>query len=250
MLLAVNIGNTNISFGIFDDKNLIKTFRFPSDKNQPQNYYKEILHGELEQLSIGHCIISSVADELNDSIESSVNDVCKIKSEMLTYKTQTGINLCVEHPETVGADRIANAAAANAIYPKPAIVIDSGTATTFDIIDKQGNFTGGIIMPGLDMQLESLFRNTSKLPKIKIDKINTAIGKNTKDSILSGVVRASACAIEGMILQCEKEMGDKAYLIGTGGNCKFISEYMNRKIDCINPILTLEGLRIIYNNKH
>ena len=154
--------------------------------------------------------------------------------------------LKLKNPSEAGADRIANACGAYVLYSKPAIIVDLGTATTFDIINKDGDFIGGVIMPGLNLQFRSLNNSTSKLPRIEANTVNKAIGDNTVDAILSGVIRGSACAIEGLISQCEEELGEKAVIIATGGYSGLISQYMNRSFDFVNPYLTLEGLRFLY----
>ena len=132
------------------------------------------------------------------------------------------------------------------MYSKPAIIVDLGTATTFDILDKFGNFIGGVIMPGLNLQFRALNKSTSKLPRIEAGAVDSAIGNNTADAILSGVIRGSACAIEGLIEQCEKELGENAVIVATGGYSGLISKYMKRQFDFVNPYLTLEGLRFLY----
>ena len=132
------------------------------------------------------------------------------------------------------------------LYSKPAIIVDIGTATTFDILDKNGDFLGGVIMPGPNLQFRALNKSTSKLPKIDANTVDKAIGNNTADAILSGVIRGSACAIEGLIEQCEAELEDRAVIIATGGYSSLISKYMNRQFDFVNPYLTLEGLRFLY----
>ena len=152
----------------------------------------------------------------------------------------------LKNPKEAGADRIANACGAYMLYSKPTIIVDLGTATTFDIIDKHGDFVGGVIMPGLNLQLRALNKSTSKLPKIEADEVDKAIGDNTADAILSGVIRGSACAIEGLIEECEKELGAKALIVATGGYSGLISKYMKRQFDFVNPYLTLEGLRFLY----
>lgn len=157
-----------------------------------------------------------------------------------------GINLKLKNPREAGADRIANACGAYMLYSKPAIIVDIGTATTFDILDKNGDFLGGVIMPGPNLQFRALNKSTSKLPKIDANTVDKAIGNNTADAILSGVIRGSACAIEGLIEQCEAELGDRAVIIATGGYSSLISKYMNRQFDFVNPYLTLEGLRFLY----
>ena len=154
----------------------------------------------------------------------------------------------------VGADRIANASAAAKTYDGAVIVVDFGTATTFDIVNSKKEFCAGIIIPGLKTQLKSLYDKTSKLPQIEIDFSPCALGQNTKDAILAGVIRGCACAVDGLIEQCEDELGEKVKLIATGGYSGLLANYMKHKFDCVNPILTLEGLKYIYdlnkNNIH
>lgn len=246
MLLTIDIGNTNIALGIFDNENIIQTFKLASDKELSLDEYEVLLHSLLKSYKINACIIASVADELNLVIKNAIDNVFHINSLLLTCDLNLGVKLKLKNPKEVGADRVANACAAYVLYKKPAIVVDLGTATTFDILDKEGNFLGGVIMPGLSLQLRALNNNTSKLPRINADSVEKAIGNNTVDAMLSGVIRGSACAIEGLIKQCEEELREKAQIIATGGDSKLISNYMSRKFDFINPYLTLEGLRFLY----
>ena len=157
------------------------------------------------------------------------------------------IKLKTDKPKEVGADRIANAVAVAEKYDsKNVIVIDFGTATTFDIINNKKEFIGGVIAPGINTQVKCLKNATSKLPKIDVSLSPNAIGPNTTEAILSGVIRGSACMVDGLVAQCEKELGGKAVIIATGGYCGLIANYMTRPFDVVNPILTLEGLKRIY----
>ena len=150
-------------------------------------------------------------------------------------------------PKEVGADRIANAYAAKNKYPLPIIVVDIGTAITFDIVAKNGDFVGGVIMPGLGLQLKALNLNTSKLPQINLEDSVNAIGNSTKTAILSGIIRGTAMAVEGLVNQCEIELGEKATIVATGGCCEIVSKYMSRKFDYVSSTLTLEGFRLLSN---
>ena len=246
MLLAVDIGNTNITLGVFENESILETFRLASDKELPQEEYEVLLHSLFKKYSIDGCIIASVVNELSKKINHACDNVFHINSILLDNKSKLGLNIKLKNPKELGSDRIANACGAYMLYSKPIIVVDLGTATTFDIVDKDGNFLGGVIMPGLKLQLNALNMNTSKLPKIEPDKSEIAIGNDTESAILSGVIRGSACAIEGLISQCENELGEKAILVATGGFCGLISKYMTREFDFINPCLTLEGLRFLY----
>lgn len=246
MLLAIDIGNTNITLGVFDGESLADTFRMASDKELPQYEYEVLLERLCKNFDITDCIIASVVEELSQVLKKATDKVFGIESFLLTDNSNLGVKVDLLKPEEVGADRIANAYGAYVAYPKPAIVVDLGSATTFDIINEKGNFIGGVIMPGLNMQFRSLNRNTSKLPRIEAGISEKAIGNCTEAALLSGVIRGSASAIEGLINQCEKELGKKAYIVATGGYSGLISQYMTRKFDSVNPSLTLEGLKQLY----
>ena len=246
MLLCVDIGNTNITLGIFDRDNLLETLRLASDRELTQEEYEVLLHNLLKKYDINNCIIASVAQELDKVIKRSIDNIFHINSIIMNNKLNYGISVNIKNPNEAGADRIVNALAACKLYSNPAIIVDLGTATTFDIINKQGEFIGGVIMPGLNLQLKSLNAYTSKLPRVEVGKSNSAIGNCTTRAILSGVIRGSACAIEGLIKQCEAELGGKATIIATGGYSTLISDYMNKKFDFVNPYLTLEGLKYLF----
>ncbi len=249
MLLAVDIGNTNITLGLFDKSGqYINEFRLTSDKDLSQQEYEILLKSLFKDYKIDGCVIASVVEELNEKLHFAVDNVFSIKSIFVTHETVTGIKIVADNPKEVGADRIANAAAvARGKYNnKSVIVVDFGTATTFDIINSKGEFCGGVIAPGLNTQLKCLEKVTSKLPRIEASISPRAVGHNTQEAILSGVIRGTACMVDGLIEQCEKELGEKAVIIATGGYCGLISNYLKRPFDEVNPILTLEGLRQIY----
>lgn len=246
MLLTADIGNTSITLGLFDSDALVEEFRLASDKDLSQEEYEILLKTLCKPYEIEGCIIASVVDELNKKFKASVDNVFKIKSIMLTSECKTGVKIALENPKEAGADRIANACGAFMLYNRPCIVIDFGTATSFDIINKQGEFIGGVIVPGLNLQMKVLNKFTSKLPKIDVAVSDKAIGSNTSEAILSGVIRGTACLIDGLVKQCENELGEKATLIATGGYSGLISSYLERPFDFINPTLTLEGLRFLY----
>lgn len=257
MLLTADIGNTSITLGLFDaganeayysqDAALVEQFRLASDKDLSQEEYEVLLKTLCKPFTIDGCIIASVVDELSKKFQTAVNNVFKINAIMLNSECKTGVKISIENPKEAGADRIANACGAFMLYNRPCIVVDFGTATSFDIINQQGEFIGGIITPGLNLQMKVLNKFTSKLPKIDVAVSNKAIGGTTADAILSGVIRGSACMIDGLVEQCEKELGaKKATLVATGGYSGLISSYLKRPFDFINPTLTLEGLRFLY----
>lgn len=170
----------------------------------------------------------------------------KFEAIVLSTNINTGVEILLDNPNEAGADRIANAAGAYVLYNHPVIVVDFGTATTFDIVNAKGQFIGGVIAPGVTLQLKALNKFTSKLPRIDVTLSNFAIGHNTTDAILSGVLRGSAAMIDGLVEQCEKELGQRAVLVATGGYSGLIANYLKRPFDFINPTLTLEGLRYLY----
>lgn len=247
MLLSVDIGNTNITLGIFDRDSLVETFRIASDRDLLQSEYEILLKTLCKNYEIKSCVIGSVVEELNDCIKNACDKIFQLDSFLIDNNANFGMKIELQNPKEVGADRIANAYAAKVKYSLPAIVIDIGTATTFDIVSKKGNFLGGVIMPGLNLQFKSLSSNTSKLPRINAGVSEKAIGNSTENAMLSGIMRGSASAIEGLIHQCELELGEKATIIATGGQSRLISEYMFRSFDYIDPSLTLEGLKLLYN---
>ena len=246
MILTLDVGNTSITAGIYDSDKLVKKFRIPSDRTLTFEEYEAMLASNIEQLSISGVIIGSVVEELNDRLSYTVSNLYNIKPVILSDKSNMTIKIALKNNSEIGADRIANGFRAYELYKKAIIVVDFGTATTFDIVNSNGEFIGGIIAPGLQTQFSVLSKATSKLPQLDVEHIENAIGNCTADAILSGVVRGSACMIDGMLTQCETEMNEKPIIIATGGFCNIISKYMTRKFDYISPNLTIEGLRDLY----
>ena len=246
MLLTVDIGNTSVTLGLFENNVFVNEFRLTSDIYLTIEEYEILLKSLLKDYKIGDCIISSVVEELTQKIKSAVDNVFGFNSLILSTDINTGIKICIDKPEETGADRIANAFGAFKKYGSPVIVVDFGTATTFDIVNSKGEFIGGMISLGIMSQLKALNRFTSKLPKIDAAISSKAIGHNTNDAILSGVIRGTASMIDGMIEQCENELGEKAIIVATGGYSGLIANYLKRPFDYINPILTLEGLKFLY----
>ena len=246
MLLTADIGNTSITLGLFDDDALIEEYRLATDKDLSLEEYEVLLKSLFRNYNVDGCIISSVVEELTKKFKTSVDNVFKIDSMILSTDINTGIKIALDNPKEAGADRIANAVGAYVLYKHPVIVVDLGTATTFDVVDSNGDFIGGIITLGVTSQLKALNKFTSKLPRIEVSLSNNAIGHNTNDAILSGVLRGTASMIDGLIEQCEKELGSKVIVVATGGYSGLISNYLKRPFDFINPTLTLEGLRYLY----
>ena len=250
MLAAIDIGNSCIKTGIYNGNTLIEYSSYEYNKNiaygQIEQHFIKLLHSK----DISDCVIASVVDEMTELIIEVVNNICNIKPYIINSNKKLGINIKAESPERIGVDRIVNAIAASKLYSFPLIVVDFGTATTFDIVNSYGDFIGGIILPGINTQLKSLAADTSKLPKIDLQKmeiIQTVINTNTEKAILSGVLKGHAHAIDGLIQDCSKELGSKPMVILTGGFAEYMSKYIPHNVfDYVNPTLTLEGIKQIY----
>lgn len=248
MFLAVDIGNTNITLGVFDDEKLVQTFRLESDVLCEQKDCEIRLKSLLTDFEISSCAVVSVVKELSEKLKLACDNVFGINSRLFTSYKDFDIKIGIQSPETIGADRLANVCAVKG-YNRPVIVVDIGTAITFDILSKDGVFLGGVIMPGVNLQFKALNQHTSKLPLLEYEPCNCAIGDCTKNAMLSGVIRGTACAIEGLIKQCETELKEPSIIIATGGQCGLVSEYMSRKFDVIDSNLTLEGVRLLNENR-
>lgn len=250
MLLVIDIGNTNTSLGVFEKDNLVHTFALSSDIKKTDDEYGinllAILNHKNITSKIKGAIVSSVVPQLCEIYKNAIKKYLEIEPITLSYKSNLPIKLNLKNNKEIGADRIANASAVVTKYKLPAIVIDFGTATTFDIVDKDANFIGGIIAPGLKIQAKSLSQFTSKLPKLKIEAPKNAIGDDTISAMLSGIVLGHRSMIEGMISRCEKELGQKATIIATGGYSSVLFEDMYKTIDYIDKDLTLFGLKELY----
>jgi len=246
MLLVADIGNTNITLGIFDGDRYVNEFRLASDRDLSGEEYEILLKSLFKDYKIDDCIIGSVVEELNTKFKHAIDNVLGLDSVFATCDIELGIKIKTDKPHEVGADRFANAVFASKHYNGAVIVVDFGTATSFDIINSKHEFLGGVIAPGINTQMKCLKNATSKLPRIEASISPNAIGHNTTDAILSGVIRGTAAMVDGLVEQCEKELGEKATVIATGGYCGLIANYLKRKFDDVNTILTLLGLKHIY----
>lgn len=251
MLLVIDIGNTNITLGVFDNEKIIHSWRLATSLSRTEDEYgvfiKNILRETNLDKSITNAVVSSVVVQLTERIEIALKKYLGLESFVVSHKIKTNVVLKTDNPSQIGADRIANACAAAKLYSAPAIVVDFGTATSFDIVNGKNEFVGGIITAGMKIQAEALSSKTSKLPKLNIEAPEHTIGKNTIEAMLSGIVRGHASMIDGLIENCETELGEKATIIATGGYSSVISNYLKRKFDYINPDLTLIGAKILFD---
>ena len=203
MLLVIDIGNTNTNIGIYDKNDLIKVYGIASDHIKTSDEYGILISSLLLtsdiKTKINACIISSVVPTLGETIKKAVEEYINVEVYNLSYKSKLPVKILLDEPKEAGADRLANASAAAVLYKLPVIVIDIGTATTFDIIDKNANFIGGIIAPGPLIQAKSLSQFTSKLPKLKIEAPKNAFVRNTFDSMLSWIVMLNKKMVVWMV---------------------------------------------------
>jgi len=250
MLLVADIGNTNITVGVFQGKKLVNTWNLSSDKNKTEDEYgifmKSIIDFALSENRLQAAVISSVVLPLTEKFVIAIEKYLRIPVLVVSHKTPTGIILDVQNPREVGCDRIANACAAYNLYKVAAVVVDFGTATNFDVITNDGKFTGGVIAPGIKMSSEAFSHFTNLLPKLKIEDINSVIGKNTIENMLSGVIIGHASMIDGIVERIRDELGYPVITVATGGYSSMIARHLKRPFDYIHPFLSLEGLRIIY----
>ncbi len=250
MLLAVDVGNTNITLGVFNGDDIVHSWRLSTEITRTEDEYGVFIKNILKEYeldsAVKYAVISSVVVQLTEKIQIAVKKYIGIESLIVSHKIKTNVKLKTDNISQIGADRIANACAASSFYKLPAIVVDFGTATSFDVVNADNEFIGGIITAGMKIQSEALSSKTSKLPQLYIETPKKVIGRNTIDAMLSGIVIGHAAMVDGLISECEKELGEKATIIATGGYSSVISKYLNRKFDYISPDLTLLGLNIIY----
>ena len=250
MLLTIDIGNTNTNFCVFNGDKIVYSFTLATDINRLEDEYGILMLKLLEDSnysnSLKSAIVSSVVTQLDDVILNAIKKYLKIPVYLINYKFKMPIGIKIDNPSELGADRIANASYAAVNCKLPVIVIDFGTATTFDVIDEDKNFIGGLIAPGLLIQAKSLSKFTSKLPKIKIEAPKNVIAKDTIDAMMSGIVTGHASMIDGMIKKYEKELDKKVTVVATGGLSSVLLDCMERKFDFIDKDLTHKGIKILY----
>jgi len=250
MLMAVDIGNTNITLGVFEGEELRATWRMATAVNQMADEYAVLLinmmhHQDLKASDIKEIALCSVVPPLTTTFVELSHRYFNTTPLVIGAGVKTGVSIRMDNPREVGADRIADAAAAHHLYRGPIIVIDVGTATTFGIVSKEGDYIGGIIATGIATAAEALFSRTAQLPRVELVHPRKVIGSNTVTAIQSGIVWGYTALIEGMVARIQKELGEKATVVATGGYAELIARETT-VIDEVNPDLTLIGLRLIY----
>lgn len=251
MILAIDVGNSNIVLGCMDNKTIFFDARFSTDRVKTSDEYAIMLH---DLFQIKHCapetitgaIISTVVPELAAVLQEAVQKVTGQIPLLVGKGLKTGLNILIDNPAQLGSDLVTDAVAAVAEYPKPILIFDMGTATTLSVVDAEGNYIGGMIMPGVRMALEALSRSTAQLPHISLEAPKKINGSNTIDCMRSGIIFGNAAMLDGVIDRAEEELGQKTTVVSTGGLTRFIVPYCRRKIICDDNLM-LKGLRILYN---
>lgn len=251
MILAIDMGNTNIVIGCIDDEKIYFIERLSTDKTKTDLEYAMAFKTVLELYAIDirqieGAIISSVVPPVVNALIRAVEKIIGKTPFVVSPKLKTDLNIQMDTPQTLGSDLIVDAVAGIKEYGAPLIIIDMGTATTMSVVDKNGNYVGGMIAPGIRLSMDALSSNAAQLYKISLESPKNAIGKNTIDCMKSGLVLGAASMIDGLIDRMEEELGYKTTIIATGGLAKVVVPLCKREIT-IDDDLLLKGLKIIYD---
>jgi type III pantothenate kinase len=250
MLLAIDIGNTNIVAGIFEGPTLLSHWRLATDPKRTADEYGVLClnlmarDGRVPEHITG-AIISSVVPALTETFESMVETSFGCTPITVSSEIETGLTLKYPNPKEIGSDRIVNAAAAHEKFRRDLIIVDFGTATTFCAVSGTGEYLGGVIAPGLGISAEALFSRAAKLSKVELARPKTVIGTDTAGSIQSGLIFGYAGLVDTLVQRIETEMGRSSFVIATGGLAPVIASEA-RTIQHIEPFLTLQGLELLY----
>ncbi len=250
MLLAIDVGNTNIVLGLYQKKKLIIHWRIETDRERTEDEYAALIRGlfsikDLKFDIVKDVIVSCVVPPLLPIIENLSRKYFNAPPLIVGPGIKTGIPILYDNPKEVGADRIVNAVAGYERYGGPLIIVDFGTATTFDAVSQKGEYLGGVITPGIGISMEALFERAAKLPKIELIKPSTVIGRNTISSMQSGAIYGYAGLVDRIVEEIRKELGREVNVVATGGLAELIVPE-SLTIKEVNPFLTLDGLQIIF----
>jgi type III pantothenate kinase len=250
MLLAIDIGNTNITFGLYEGETLGPRWRIRTIHEKMPDEYGVLLdqlfrHRGRHPEEVTGVAIASVVPPLTPVFEQVSQDYLNQTPLVVDAGVRTGVRVRYDNPREVGADRVVDAAAVRALYSVPACVVDFGTATTFDAVSAEGDYLGGAIAPGIGISAQALFERTAKLPRVELTRPPSVIGRNTPHSIQSGLLFGYVGLVEGMVARFKEELGPATQVIATGGLGEIIARETDI-IDVVDPWLTLHGLRIVY----
>ncbi len=250
MLLVIDIGNTDTTLGVFEDVKLRATWHMATNVHRMADEYAALLlnllrHQNLDTPDITAVAMCSVVPPLITTYENLFQRYFHLSPLVVGAGVKTGVSIRIDNPREVGADRIVNTAAAHHLYDGPIIVTDLGTATTFDIVSREGYYQGGVIAPGINTAAETLFMQAAMLPRVELTRPKHAIGTSTVTAMQSGIIFGYVALIEGMVARIQQELGEKASVVATGGWSTLIAKE-TAAFDVVNPNLTLIGLRLIY----
>jgi type III pantothenate kinase len=251
MLLAIDVGNTNITLGLYQGENRLGAWRLATVHNRMPDEYGLQLLGLLEHArhtvqEIEGTVLASVVPPLTGTFVQACREYLSQDPLVVDAGVKTGLSVRYEDPKhALGADRVADAVAVNQLYGTPACVVDFGTATTFDAVSREGEYLGGAIAPGIEVAAESLFMRTAKLPRVELTRPPGVIGRNTVNAIQSGLIFGYVALVEGMVARFKQELGEDTQVIGTGGLLSLIAAE-TQVIQHLAPWLTLDGLRLIW----
>jgi len=250
MLLAIDVGNTSINLGVFDGDELTFSWRLTTGVDRSPDEYGSLLYTLLQRQGVPVSKITGVAlccvvPPLVSVFEELCRKYLGISLLVVEPGVKTGVRISLDNPREVGPDRVVNAVAAHHIYGEPVIVIDFGTATTFDVVSKAGDYLGGAIAPGINIASEALFARTAMLPRIELTRPKQVIGKSTTSAMQSGIVFGYIALVEGMVKRIKRELGAEAKVVATGGYAYPLADEIPA-IEIINPDLSLIGLHLIY----
>jgi len=250
MLLAIDVGNTNITLGLYDGEALGPRWRLATDHDRMPDEYGITLislfqHAGVRAKDVRAIAMASVVPPLTGTFEQACEKYLGQKPLVVDAGVKTGVRVRYDDPKQVGADRVVDAAAVQTLYGGPACIVDFGTGTTFDALSEEGDYLGGAIAPGIGIAADALFQRAAKLPKVDLHRPPAAIGRNTVHSIQSGLLFGYVGLVEGMVARFRAELGPKMKVIGTGGLAEVIVQE-TKVIDIIAPWLTLDGLKIVW----
>ncbi len=250
MLLAIDIGNTNTSLGVYDGENLIAHWRIATLRNRTSDEIGVLVRqmffvSGIDYKKVSAVIVSSVVPQLNSAFRKMSEKYFGLDAIVLDSTFDFGLKIKYNPPSSVGIDRVVAASAAVQKYGKPCVVCDFGTATTIDAVNSAGEYLGGTIAPGMNVLADALFEKTSKLPKVEIKKVETIIGNSTVHSIQAGIYFGYAGLVDGIIQRMIPELGEKPKVVATGGLAVFVTESCEL-IEIVDETLMIEGLRIVY----
>lgn len=253
MILVIDVGNTNIVLGVYKQEELQHFWRLSTNYRTTADEYGVIIHNlflkvGLAVKDIEGVIVSSVVPSMMFTMELLCEGYLHKTPLVVGSNIKTGLNICCDNLYEIGSDRIVNVTAAFDQYGgnMPLVVIDFGTATTFDVVDSKNNYLGGAIMPGIGISMEALYRRATKLPRVKLKKPKSVIGRNTVHAMQAGIIFGYAGQVDGIVNRISQELQTQPEVIATGGFAQLIASE-SHSINTINPLLTLEGLRLIYN---